>query len=173
MTDWKNIAPITHAETERAGRRFVWQLAAFLVCIPLVMIAMRVWIAPWIERQTGPVKGSPFSGLAGPGVAATADAPERTVTLFIHGMECAMCAVQVEEALGKVPGVRSVSADFESGRTELTCRASDPAAMSAAIAEAISKTKYTIADGPVKPAEDEPVGAGPGEAGSPGSSPPG
>lgn len=158
MTDWKTIAPITHAETERAGRRFVWQLTAFLVCIPLVMIAMRVWVAPWIEQQTGPAKGSPFSGVAGPGIGtATAGAPERTITLYVHGMECAMCAVQVEEALGKVAGVSSVKADYETGKTDIICRTEDSGSMSAAIAEAIGKTKYTIGDGPVKPAEEVPA----------------
>lgn len=169
MKDWEKIAPITHAETERAGRRFVWQLAGFLVCIPLAMIAMRVWVAPIIESKTGPAVGSPFgsgaglNALAGPGIGkAKPDAEAKTVALFVHGMECAMCAVQVEEALGKVPGVESVKADFETGRTEITCRTADTAAISAAIAEAISKTKYTIGEGPQTPPSEQPTEPGAG-----------
>ncbi|MFM9957506.1 MAG: heavy-metal-associated domain-containing protein [Phycisphaerales bacterium] len=157
MTDWKNIAPITHAETERSGRRFVWQLAAFLVCIPITMIALRTWVAPWIEKKTGPVQGSPFAGLAKPAADAadttTAATAPRTINLYVHGMECAMCAAHVEEEIGKVPGVQSVKADYETGKTEVVCRASD--AVAAAIAQSLVNTKYTISDQPPPPPEGE------------------
>lgn len=128
MTDWKTIAPITHAETEGPGRRFVWGLAAFLVCIPITMICLRVFVAPIVDAKVAEKPGN-----------------THTIVLNIDGMECAMCAVKVEEAIGAVKGVKSVKANFETGRTEIICNVLDTASISEAIARAVATTEYTIA----------------------------
>jgi copper chaperone CopZ len=150
VSEWKRIAPITHAETDGPGRRFVWGLAAVLVCIPLTMLAMRKWALPIVEKKQAEQRAAiPTTGQL------------HTITLDIHGMECAMCAVHVEEAIGKVPGVKSVKADFETGKTEVICQAPDTAQLAAAIADAVATTKYTIGPSPdpdnaAKPADEHP-----------------
>jgi copper chaperone CopZ len=150
MTDWKHIAPITHAETHGPGRRFVIGLALFLFVLPLAAIGVRQWALPRLQAQQAAAKPA-------------ATGPLHTISLDIHGMECAMCAVHVEEAIGKVPGVKSVKADFETGKTDVICQGPDTAALATAIAQAVATTKYTIAapdstaDGSSKPENAEPT----------------
>lgn len=153
MSEWKKIAPITHAETDGPGRRFVVGLVIFLVCIPVAMLAMRAWVAPLIEKKNAETAAAEME--------RTARGQTHTVSLHINGMECAMCAVHIEEVIGKVAGVKSVKADYETGNTEVVCHGSDTAAMSAAIAQAVAGTKYTIGPAP----EDSPeADAEPAEA---------
>lgn len=147
MTDWKKIAPITHAETEGPGRRFVLGLVVVLVCIPVVMMAMRAWVTPVIDKK--------MADNAAAEAERTARGETHTISLHINGMECAMCAVHIEEVIGKVAGVKSVKADFETGNTEVVCHGTDTSAISAAIAEAVAATKYTI--GPAESAPDAPA----------------
>jgi copper chaperone CopZ len=148
MSEWKKIAPITHAETDGPGRRFVIGLVIFLICIPVAMLAMRAWVAPLIERKNAETAAAEME--------RTARGQTHTVSLHINGMECAMCAVHIEEVIGKVAGVKSVKADYETGTTEVVCHGSDTAAMSAAIAEAVAGTKYTIGPAPEGPRESAP-----------------
>ena len=49
-----------------------------------------------------------LAAIALTGVIAPVWAANRTVTLAIPSMHCAMCPVTVKEALSKVPGVRKI-----------------------------------------------------------------
>lgn len=162
MSEWKKIAPITHAETDGPGRRFVVGLVIFLICIPVAMVAMRAWVAPRIEKQ--------IAESAAAEAERGARGQTHSVSLHINGMECAMCAVHIEEVIGKVPGVKSVKADYETGNTVVVCHGSDTAAMSAAIAEAVAGTKYTIGPAPAPEAAPE-AAAAPAEAPAPSGGP--
>lgn len=46
--------------------------------------------------------------------ASIASAAERTVTLTVENMTCALCPITVRTAIARVPGVRDVDVDFES-----------------------------------------------------------
>lgn len=160
MDHWKTSAPITHAETAKGGRQFVWGMAIFLVCIPLTMVALRTWFYPWLEARE---KIAQFEG-----------GPERTFTLHISGMECAMCAVHIEETLGKLPGVKSINADDEAGTCTIVTNAKDTGLLAASIADTLSKTnKYAVVDPPPASGGSTPSTAPPNAAptDSPASSP--
>ncbi|MFO7639594.1 MAG: heavy metal translocating P-type ATPase [bacterium] len=58
--------------------------------------------APWDEQPEAPGK----AGLRG----------TRTVTLGIRGMSCAACAVSIEKALNRLPGVKSATINFAAGQ---------------------------------------------------------
>jgi len=45
--------------------------------------------------------------------ASTAVAAERTVTLTVENMTCALCPITVRTAIERVTGVKSVQVDFE------------------------------------------------------------
>lgn len=45
--------------------------------------------------------------------ASVAVAAERTVTLAVENMTCALCPITVRTAIERVPGVRDVQVDFE------------------------------------------------------------
>lgn len=44
--------------------------------------------------------------------AASSEASERIATFSVPGMTCALCPATVKTAMGKVPGVKSVDAEF-------------------------------------------------------------
>lgn len=46
--------------------------------------------------------------------ASMASAAERTVTLTVENMTCALCPITVRTAIARVPGVSDVDVDFES-----------------------------------------------------------
>jgi len=46
--------------------------------------------------------------------ASIASAAERTVTLTVENMTCALCPITVRTAIARVSGVRDVDVDFES-----------------------------------------------------------
>lgn len=54
------------------------------------------------------------------GLPGTAFAGERTVTLAVEKMYCALCPVTVGKAIEKVEGVVSVDVDFESKTAAVT-----------------------------------------------------
>lgn len=164
MEHWKTSAPITHAETANGGRQFVWGMVLFLASIPVALVALRTWVYPWAEARE---KAAEFEG-----------GPERTFTLHVSGMECAMCAVHIEETLGKLAGIKSVKADDQSGTCTIVTRAKDTGRLAASIADALAGTnKYAVVDAP--PAADraptDPGSAPPPAAGGtqpPADSPP-
>jgi copper chaperone CopZ len=55
-------------------------------------------------------------GGAGPVEAGETEPAAGEVTLAVHGMTCATCAVTVRVALGRVEGVASVDVDVADGR---------------------------------------------------------
>ncbi|MEO1765776.1 mercury resistance system periplasmic binding protein MerP [Thiobacter sp. AK1] len=54
------------------------------------------------------------------GLAASAFAAVRTVTLSVPGMYCAVCPITVKKALQKVPGVSQVEVSFEKKEAVVT-----------------------------------------------------
>jgi Cu2+-exporting ATPase len=73
------------------------------------------------DPQFWPAFGQPVSG-ATPDAAGTADAPLWESRLAIDGMYCAACALNVEDALRRLPGVESVSVSVGSQRARLRWR---------------------------------------------------
>src|SRR5579859_2968797 len=70
--------------------------------------------------------------------------PFRTTELDIGGMTCASCAMRVEKALAKVPGVAGVSVNLatETATVNLSDVASDANAASDALIAAVKKAGY-------------------------------
>ncbi|CAB3801803.1 Copper-exporting P-type ATPase [Paraburkholderia caffeinilytica] len=70
--------------------------------------------------------------------------PSRTTELDIGGMTCASCAMRVEKALAKVPGVAGVSVNLatETATVNLSDAASDANAASDALIAAVKKAGY-------------------------------
>ncbi|MGH6926600.1 MAG: cation transporter [Propylenella sp.] len=68
----------------------------------------------------------------------SAAAGERTVTLAVENMTCALCPLTVQIAIAAVPGVASVDVDFETKTAIVTFddSASDVADLAAASANA-------------------------------------
>ena len=57
-----------------------------------------------------------FTGIAVLGamaISAPAWADDKTITLSVPGMNCAVCPLTIKAALGKVPGVSKVEASYE------------------------------------------------------------
>ncbi|MFM0331969.1 heavy metal translocating P-type ATPase [Paraburkholderia strydomiana] len=73
--------------------------------------------------------------------------PTRTAELEIGGMTCASCAMRVEKALAKVPGVASASVNLatETASVNLTAAAAAAAAASDALIAAVKKAGYEAA----------------------------
>ncbi|MBK3738631.1 copper-translocating P-type ATPase [Paraburkholderia aspalathi] len=71
-------------------------------------------------------------------------APSRTTELDIGGMTCASCAMRVEKALAKVPGVAGVSVNLatETATVNLSGAASDANTASDALIAAVKKAGY-------------------------------
>src|SRR5690606_4445288 len=79
--------------------------------------------------------------------------PGRTLELAIDGMTCASCVGRVERALGKVPGVRSVSVNLAGERARLQLvGAVDDATLIAVVAKAGYRASLLDA---AQPASDE------------------
>ncbi|HLT03386.1 MAG TPA: heavy metal translocating P-type ATPase [Pseudomonas sp.] len=79
--------------------------------------------------------------------------PGRTLELAIDGMTCASCVGRVERALGKVPGVRSVSVNLAGERARLQLvGAVDDATLIAVVAKAGYRASLLDA---AQPAHDE------------------
>ena len=74
--------------------------------------------------------------------AAVDDAVVSKVNLTVDGMTCGGCAVTVEQALLKVPGVIAVSVSYEEGRAVVTLDSANPASTNNLIA-AVNWTGYT------------------------------
>jgi copper chaperone CopZ len=55
-----------------------------------------------------------------PPAAALAGGSYQTVRLGVKGMTCAACAVSIEKALRKVPGVKSAVVDFDKAEAQVT-----------------------------------------------------
>jgi copper chaperone CopZ len=70
------------------------------------------------------------------------DALSTQVTLTVEGMTCGGCAVTVEQALLKVPGVVSANVSYEESRAVVTLDSAAPASTNNLIA-AVSWTGYT------------------------------
>ncbi len=137
MEDLKRIAPVTYAETARAGRWFVAALIGFgLLMSGLLFVANRL-AARGSSSEEAP---------KGMSASAASSAPAHTIRLSIDGMECYMCALEIQEKFSKVPGVTGVKADFETGDTTIQCRAQDVRALSRLLAEALADTKYKLRD---------------------------
>lgn len=149
MSELERLAPITHAESHKAGRWFLAMLLATAGVVIAGLAAFNMW------GRTG----SKTRILDHASV--TAPKSVTTVRLQLTGMECGMCAVHIQEVLGAVPGVVSVKANHETGVAEVMCDAADPGAMSHRIADAIAATnKYGIAE----PGSSAPAAGANGEA---------
>ncbi len=66
------------------------------------------------------------SPLAGPSAGPSAG-PLSTTEIDIGGMTCAMCAMRVEKALGRIPGVANVSVNLATERATIVSTAEPPA----------------------------------------------
>jgi len=71
--------------------------------------------------------------------------PTRTAELEIGGMTCASCAMRVEKALAKVPGVASASVNLATETASVNLTASAAAAASDALIAAVKKAGYEAA----------------------------
>ncbi|MFM0076859.1 heavy metal translocating P-type ATPase [Paraburkholderia sediminicola] len=82
--------------------------------------------------------------LATPPLRPVDATPSRTTELDIGGMTCASCAMRVEKALAKVPGVAGVSVNLatETATVNLSGVASDANAASGALIAAVKKAGY-------------------------------
>lgn len=66
-----------------------------------------------------------------------AEAGEHAERITVEGMTCGHCVAAVTEELSRVPGVRSVHVDLDSGVAEVRAAAAlDPAALAAAVQDA-------------------------------------
>jgi Cu+-exporting ATPase len=74
------------------------------------------------------------------------EVPTETVTLPIGGMSCASCAAHVEKALGKVPGVLSVSVNLATEKASVTFVPG--LAGLAEFTRAVAETGYEVLDTP-------------------------
>ncbi|MBT2794046.1 heavy metal translocating P-type ATPase [Paraburkholderia strydomiana] len=72
-------------------------------------------------------------------------APTRTAELEIGGMTCASCAMRVEKALAKVPGVASASVNLATETASVNLTAAAAAAASDALIAAVKKAGYEAA----------------------------
>ena len=64
-----------------------------------------------------------------------------TTTITVEGMTCGHCVAAVSAELVRLPGVRSVDVDLDSGDVRIT---SDAALDPAAVAEAIDEAGYEL-----------------------------
>ncbi|MFM0194853.1 heavy metal translocating P-type ATPase [Paraburkholderia strydomiana] len=71
--------------------------------------------------------------------------PTRTAELEIGGMTCASCAMRVEKALAKVPGVASASVNLATETASVNLNAATAAAASDALIAAVKKAGYEAA----------------------------
>lgn len=74
---------------------------------------------------------------------SSALADERTVTLVVEKMTCALCPITVSKAIEHVAGVRDVTVDFAS--KQATVRYDDAVTTWQAIAEASANAGYPAA----------------------------
>ncbi len=73
-----------------------------------------------------PDAGKLMMGRSQPTVRAEDAARLKRVPITIEGMTCAACAVQVQQALAAVPGVKGVSIRYPQGQAVLTVDAISP-----------------------------------------------
>jgi Cu+-exporting ATPase len=66
--------------------------------------------------------------------------PIHTTSLDIEGMTCASCVMRVERALGKVPGVASVTVNLATEKASVTADAGVDATV---LVAAVKKAGYT------------------------------
>lgn len=76
-----------------------------------------------------------------PPAAALAAGPYQTVLLDVKGMTCTACAVSIEKALRKVPGVKAAAVDFDKAEAQVTA-ASSTGFDSQALVKAVESTGY-------------------------------
>ncbi|MFP3604954.1 heavy metal translocating P-type ATPase [Paraburkholderia sp. SIMBA_053] len=86
--------------------------------------------------------------------------PTRTAELEIGGMTCASCAMRVEKALAKVPGVASASVNLATETASVNLTAAAAAAASDALIAAVKKAGYEAALLAPPDAAPEPADAG-------------
>lgn len=95
-----------------------------------------------LASETATVAGTaPPAALAEAIRAAGYQVPEQERTIGIEGMTCASCAGRVERALGKVPGVLSVSVNLASDQATIRALAG---VEEAALAAALSRAGYAL-----------------------------
>lgn len=58
--------------------------------------------------------------VAAAGLAFSAQAAERAVTLDVANMSCVTCPLTVKTAIKRVPGVREVAVDFDAKQARVT-----------------------------------------------------
>ena len=75
-------------------------------------------------------------------LASTASASEHTVKFSVPGMTCPLCPITVRTAIGKVPGVKSVTTDFDA--KSATVIFDDAKTTPQAIAEASANAGYPV-----------------------------
>jgi copper ion binding protein len=63
------------------------------------------------------------------------------ITLNVKGMKCGGCAKNVENAVGKLPGVGSVRVDLKKGEVKVT---TDGSTRTELVKEAITKAGYKV-----------------------------
>ena len=68
-----------------------------------------------------------------------------TVQLQVHGMSCAGCEQRIAKVLGRVEGVREVTADHSSGQVQV--RIGPELAERAVLAERIEAAGYEVTEG--------------------------
>ena len=86
------------------------------------------------------------SWLAAPAVHAAGQAEQKTVTLDVKNMTCAMCPITVRKALEKVPGVIEAEAKYEGDGVGWAKITFDPAKTSVeALTQATTNAGYPSA----------------------------
>ena len=89
---------------------------------------------------------------------------KQTITLYLQGMTCTLCAKRVEEALKKQPGVFAAQVDFAERKAEVffepakvtpqkLCEAVEAAHVGEAGSNAGCLVGAVLCDGTVRPAE--------------------
>jgi copper chaperone CopZ len=75
-----------------------------------------------------------------------------TIVLAVRGMDCSGCKQRIQRVVGRLEGVRRVTADHQRGQVQVVL---DPATVApAAVQAAIEQADYTVAgdgDGEVAP----------------------
>ncbi|MGA7776565.1 MAG: heavy metal translocating P-type ATPase [Paraburkholderia sp.] len=117
-----------------------------------------------VDRDTlvNAVRKAGYEAAAVPLIPASNSTPTQLTELAIGGMTCAACAMRVEKALAKVPGVASASVNLATEKA--TVRLTDGASTEAgsgldALVAAVTKAGYQAT-----PVAQEPTPAAPSEA---------
>ena len=68
--------------------------------------------------------------------------PRKSVTLEIQGMTCASCALRIEKALGRVPGVEEAVVNFATEKANVSVGSEGPSA--GQLTEAVEAVGYRV-----------------------------